>query len=150
MSTVTLVPRRRLVSPMWCSRLLWRMVMTPAASIFVADAVVRWDVVAGGEGFGPVVVGLDGGAASQGSIAPVATNHSPDHLRHLTREEWWIPGLYLDEDDYYTFTGGEMDAETFYEACADLGRTRPAPRRRFASKAWRNTCVWSKAATTTR
>ncbi|MDT5369481.1 MAG: hypothetical protein QOC62_3912 [Mycobacterium sp.] len=34
----------------------------------VADAVVRWDVVAGGEGFGPVGVGLDGGAASQGAV----------------------------------------------------------------------------------
>jgi len=31
----------------------------------VPDAVVRRDLVAGGEGFGPVVVGLDGGAAVQ-------------------------------------------------------------------------------------
>jgi hypothetical protein len=38
------------------------------------------------------------------------------------REKWWIPGLYLDEDDNYRFSGSDLDAETFNEACADLGR----------------------------
>jgi hypothetical protein len=33
MSTVTLVPVRCLLRPMWCSRLLWRRVMTAAASM---------------------------------------------------------------------------------------------------------------------
>jgi hypothetical protein len=56
------------------------------------------------------------------SIEHVATDHSPDHLGYFTREEWWSPGLYLDEDSYYRFTGGEMDTETFDEAALDLGR----------------------------
>jgi hypothetical protein len=68
----------------------------------------------GGNGDYLAVVPMD-------SMEPVATKHRPAQ-RYLTRKEWWIPGLYVDEDDYYRFTGGEMDTETFDEAALDLGR----------------------------
>lgn len=39
----------------------------------------------------------------------------------ITREEWWLPGLYLDEAGYYHFDG-EMTTEQFETALIQVGR----------------------------
>lgn len=69
MRTMTLVPRRCFVSPMWCSRAVVADGDDSGGVDFVvAHAEVRRDFVASGEGFGPVVERLAQGVPVQGSV----------------------------------------------------------------------------------
>ena len=66
MRTMTLVPRRRLLSPMWCRRLFIADGHDASGvDAVVAHPVVGRDLVSGGQGLGPVVECLDGGGAVQ-------------------------------------------------------------------------------------
>ena len=40
----------------------------------------------------------------------------------VVRESFWVDGLYRDEDGYFRYGGGKMDAETFATACMQVGR----------------------------